>query len=70
MDLPSEVLRGARAIALELFGADTKKNRRRTYHKHETGQIPTWREGQEIVTTRTALRDHYQPRNQKSEQTA
>jgi hypothetical protein len=70
MDLASEVLRGAKKIALELYKKDDRKHQRKIYHKHETGQLPTWKEGQELVTTRTALRDHYQPRNQKSEQTA
>jgi hypothetical protein len=65
MDLANEVLRGAKNIALELYNKDDKKHLRKIYHKHETGQLPTWKEGQELVTTRTALRNHYQAPNQK-----
>jgi hypothetical protein len=58
-DLCNEVLRGAGPIAKVLYGEDNKQNRRRVYHKAETGVVPIWREGALLVTTRTALREHY-----------
>jgi hypothetical protein len=68
MDLASEVIRGAGNLAKELRGADTKENRRWVYHKHERGQLPTWTEGGQIISTRTALRDHYRPRQARQPQ--
>jgi hypothetical protein len=65
MSLAKEVLRGARAIALELYEDEEadkdakRKHDRRVYHLHATGQLPTRVEGGLITTTRTALRKHY-----------
>jgi len=73
MNLAREVLRGARRIAAELFDdegsndKEKKKNERWVYHKHERGDLPTWLEGNQIVTTLTALRDHYTYKNQKGD---
>jgi hypothetical protein len=41
--LAEDLLWGAGAIARELFGKATTENKRRVYHLHETGQLPTWR---------------------------
>jgi hypothetical protein len=60
MDIFQDVLRGAGEISKIVYGKNTKENRRRIYHKHERKQLPTWKEGAEIITTRTALREHYQ----------
>jgi hypothetical protein len=57
--LDREVLRGAAQIALTLYGANTKKNRRRVYYAAEENLLPIWREGALLITTMTALRDHY-----------
>jgi hypothetical protein len=65
MGLGQELLRGARAIALELYedeqagDKEQRKHDRRVYHLHQTKQLPTRVEGGQIVTTRTALRKHY-----------
>jgi hypothetical protein len=67
-DLSTEVLRGAAQIAKVMFGSNTRQNRRRVYHKAENGLVPIWREGAELVTTMTALREHYRkPPNQKKD---
>ncbi len=59
--LADEVLRGAGEIAKFWRGRDTKQNRRAVYHAHEEGYIPTWKEGDQIVTTKSALVAHYAP---------
>jgi hypothetical protein len=57
--LANEILRGAGKIAQYLHGRDNAKNRRAVYRAHEKGHIPTWKEGDVIITTKTALRAHY-----------
>lgn len=58
-ELASDLLRGAAAIAEEVLGSRSEKNRRRIYHMHERRLLPTWKEGNEIISTRSALRQHY-----------
>jgi hypothetical protein len=60
-DLASDLLFGAGAIAKDLFGEDTEKNRRRVYHLHEKRRLPTWKngDGPEIISRKSALRDHF-----------
>jgi hypothetical protein len=62
MDFVNEVYRGAGALAKRIRGANTKKNRRWIYHQHEKGNLPTWPEGGQIISTEASLRDHYRPR--------
>jgi hypothetical protein len=67
MNLAKEALRGARKIAVELYDDEAadeeeqRKNERKIYHKFENGQFDgcVWKEGNELITTRTALRKHY-----------
>jgi hypothetical protein len=59
--LSDDLLFGAGMIARFLHGRDTKKNRRRVYHAHEHGYIPTWKEGDQIISTKTRMREHYKP---------
>jgi hypothetical protein len=75
MDDLGGVLRGAGPIAKVMYGADTKKNRRRVYYiaektkeeREKEGLAPIWKEGALLITTITALRDHYRPPNQKKD---
>jgi hypothetical protein len=62
-DLADDLLWGAGAIAKELFGRDTKSNRRRIYHMHQQHRLPTWKQGEgaEIITKRSLLREHFNP---------
>jgi len=46
--LAEDLLWGAGEIAVELFGEETdeekkKKQKRKVYHLHEAGLLPTWR---------------------------
>jgi len=59
--LHEDVLWGAGRIALELYGRDTKKNRRKVYYQHAKRRIPTWKSGEEIVTRRSLLQEHFNP---------
>jgi hypothetical protein len=59
VDLASDILRGATAIAEEVFGSRSIKSRRKIYHLHARRALPTWIEGNQIVSTRSALRQHY-----------
>ena len=65
-DLASDVLRGAAAIAEELFDRRDQKHKRKVYHLHLRRQLPTWLEGNQIVSTRSALRQHYATKQQKA----
>ena len=60
-DLASDVLRGAAAIAEELFDNRSQKFRRKVYHLHSRRALPTWIEGNRVVSTSVcasaALRD-------------
>jgi hypothetical protein len=58
-NLAADLLWGAGAIAEDVFGEDTKKNRRKVYHLHETGRLPTWRDGPTILSRRSLLRQRY-----------
>jgi hypothetical protein len=42
-DLAEDLLWGAAAIARELFGRANAAAKRKVYHLHEVGQLPTWR---------------------------
>jgi hypothetical protein len=44
LPLHEDLLMGAGQIAQELFGRDTRKNKRKIYHLAEKGLIPTWRQ--------------------------
>jgi hypothetical protein len=58
--LYEDLLVGAGAIALELYGRDTAKNRRRVYYRHQEGRLPTWKDGEEIITRKSLLNRHYE----------
>jgi hypothetical protein len=60
-ELSEDLLWGARAIARELRGKDTKSARRKVYHLHELKLIPTWKVGPELVTRRSLLAAHFNP---------
>jgi hypothetical protein len=55
MRLADDLLIGAGAIAKEVFGADTKRDRRRIYHLHETGALPTFFLGGQLALRLSAL---------------
>ena len=57
--LSDDVIRGAAALAEELFDNRSQKFRRKVYHLHARRALPTWIEGNQIVSTRSALRQHY-----------
>jgi hypothetical protein len=59
--LSDDLLWGAGPIAKDLLGRDTKKNRRKVYHLHQKGLLPTWKEGAEIITRKSLLREHFNP---------
>jgi hypothetical protein len=66
LPLHEDLLMGAGPIAKELFGRDNRKNKRRIYHLHEKGLIPTWRqcdaEGKEkgpLLSKRSLLRQRF-----------
>ena len=61
MSISDDLIRGAGAIACEVLGADTEKNRRKVYYWHETGNLPTWTQGNEIITRRSLLEKHFSP---------
>ena len=65
-DLASDILRGAAAIAEELFDSRSIKHRRKVYHLHSRRMLPTWIEGHQVVSTRSALREHYAAKQQKA----
>jgi hypothetical protein len=58
-NLCDDLLRGAGPIAAELYGRDNAKNRRRVYYRHGRGRLPTWKDGEEIITRRSLLDQHY-----------
>jgi hypothetical protein len=41
-DLAGDMLQTAGPLAVHVFGEDSARNRRRIYHLHETGQLPTF----------------------------
>jgi hypothetical protein len=59
--IADDLLYGAGALALEVLGADTKPNRRKVYHWHEKGLLPTWNQGGEIVSRKSLLEKHFAP---------
>jgi hypothetical protein len=65
-DLADEVLRGAKAIAMFAYRNADRNHLRKVYHKHDTGTWPIWKDGAELVSTKTALREHFTPPNRKS----
>ena len=62
-ELAHDLLWGAGAIAEDLFGRNTKKNRRRVYHLHSKGRLPTWKVGDspEIICRKSLLRQTFNP---------
>lgn len=69
-DLASDVLRGAAAIAEELFDNRSQKFRRKVYHLHSRRALPTWIEGNRVVSTWSALRQHYATKQEAAMTTA
>jgi hypothetical protein len=59
--LADDLLFGAGSIAKFVHGRDTKKTRRQIYHAHERGFIPVWKQGDQLISTKSALRAHYAP---------
>jgi hypothetical protein len=64
-DLADEVLRGAKAIAMFTYRNADKNHRRKVYHKYETRTWPIWKDGAELVSTKTAMRQHFIPPSPK-----
>jgi hypothetical protein len=56
MRVSDDLLLGAGAIAKEVFGKDTKANRRKVYHLDEVGALPTFRLGKQLALRPSALR--------------
>jgi len=59
MTLNEDLIVGARRLAMEICGSDTLSARRRIYHLHKHGVIPTFRLGGQIAATRSGLREHF-----------
>ena len=55
-DISDDLLLGASAIAREVLGNDTVKNRRKIYHLHQRRLLPTFKLGSEIAARRSAIR--------------
>ncbi|TWA75648.1 hypothetical protein FBZ83_12375 [Azospirillum brasilense] len=54
--LSDDLLEGADAIAVELFG--DAKHRRKVYHLDSLGELPTFRLGAKLCCLRSKLREH------------
>jgi hypothetical protein len=54
--LADDLRLGAGGIAEEVLGKDTRKNRRKIYHMHETGALPTFLLGKQLALRPSALR--------------
>ncbi|MGA7329507.1 MAG: DNA-binding protein [Rhodomicrobium sp.] len=50
-----DLLRGAQAIAEYTFGSAETKYRRKVYHLSATGQLPTFRMGNELCMRKSTL---------------
>jgi hypothetical protein len=53
-----------------LFDSRSKKHKRKVYHLHSRRALPTWIEGNQVVSTRSALRQHYATQQEKAVVTA
>lgn len=54
--LSDDLLEGADAIAIELFG--DAKHRRKVYHLDSLGELPTFRLGAKLCCLRSKLHEH------------
>ena len=54
--LAEDLLLGGGAIARELFGEDTRKNRRKVYHLHELGLLGLFKCGSQVAARRSTMR--------------
>jgi hypothetical protein len=55
-ELFKDLLFGARSIAREVFGDDSRQSVRKIYHLAATGQITTRKKGAELIASRRQLR--------------
>jgi hypothetical protein len=53
--LADDILRGAEAIAQELYGDKTPASRRKVYHVAENGKLPTFRLGAILCARKSKL---------------
>jgi len=56
-ELSDDLMFGAGAIAKELLGKDTRKNRRKVYHLHQRGLLGLFKMGGEIAGRRSTIRE-------------
>jgi hypothetical protein len=56
--LADDLLLGVGSIAEFIYGNDSQKNRRRVYHLHATGQLPTFRMGNRVSARKYRLVRH------------
>ena len=55
-DLGADLLIGAAAIARDVLGSDSQKNRRKIYHLHERRSVPTFKLAGELAARRSRIR--------------
>jgi hypothetical protein len=62
-ELAGDLLWGAEAIALDLFGKADEASVRRVYHLHANKRLPTWRDYKNgpILSRRSLLQQHFVP---------
>jgi hypothetical protein len=58
--LADDLLRGAGEIAFHVFKKRDRKHQRKVYHKAETKQWPVWKDGNELISRKSELDQHFQ----------
>jgi hypothetical protein len=62
-NLADDLLLGAKAIAIYVFGDGDKRHRRKIYHRHEKREWPIWKQGQDLASRKSLLSAHFDPAN-------
>jgi hypothetical protein len=62
-ELSNDLLWGGGPITEEMFGDDTRPNRRKLYHLFQQGRLDgvVWKEGGEFVSRRSKLNKRFNP---------
>jgi hypothetical protein len=55
----ADLLWGAGPIAKALFGKDDKKARRKVYHLFEVKRLPGWKDGAQLMSRRSLLKERF-----------
>ena len=59
--LADDLLSGAKAIAQHVFKKTDKKSQRKVYHKYQMGLWPIWKDGNELISRKSLLDEHFTP---------